>query len=273
MIDSLKAALKRGLPAPFLHMARLAFSPNYREHLKAEKIVTLSREAEPIIWAAASGLVMSGPFKGLQYVRQAVCSSLCPKLLGTYELELYPAIDALIDSRPRNIIIIGAAEGYYACGLAMRLPEARVIAFEADEVGRKLLLTMTQANGMEGQISIRGYCNHQELADVLGGCDPVETAIICDIEGGEMDLLDPTRHPQLQKCRLIVELHPWTAEDPAKILGSRLGSTTAGVHTRSCERLFSDFPLGIDVKFTPAQKVACLNEFRPPGMGWLTFSP
>src|SRR3989344_7241810 len=47
----------------------------------------------PFIWAKTGGMVASGPFEGMKYVKDSVGSRLLPKLLGTYELELHPTIE------------------------------------------------------------------------------------------------------------------------------------------------------------------------------------
>ena len=36
----------------------------------------------------ARGEVQNGPFKGMKYIEKAYCSSICPKLTGTYEKEI-----------------------------------------------------------------------------------------------------------------------------------------------------------------------------------------
>ena len=77
--------------------------------------------------------VLSGPFKGMRYpLRSSGQGGLLPKLLGTYERELSPAIERLISDRPTLVVNVGAAEGYYAVGLALRAPQAQVIAFEME---------------------------------------------------------------------------------------------------------------------------------------------
>src|SRR5215208_3855790 len=67
--------------------------------------------------------VLSGIFAGMRYVRDAVGGQLYPKLLGTYELELVPVIQALNRKRVARIVDVGAAEGYYAVGLALCNPQ------------------------------------------------------------------------------------------------------------------------------------------------------
>ena len=66
--------------------------------------------------------VLSGPFHGMRYVDHSVGSSLFPKLIGTYEKELRYWLEAqFTESNLTTIVNIGAGEGYYAVGAALRL--------------------------------------------------------------------------------------------------------------------------------------------------------
>ncbi len=76
--------------------------------------------------------VRAGPFAGMRYVDTSVGSCFIPKLLGTYERELASKVEWICRQQPELVVDIGAAEGYYAIGLAMRIPAARVVAFELD---------------------------------------------------------------------------------------------------------------------------------------------
>ena len=62
-----------------------------------------------------------------------------PKLLGVYERELNPYIEQACALNFPLIVDVGAAEGYYAVGMALRNPSARVIAFEMDARAREAL--------------------------------------------------------------------------------------------------------------------------------------
>lgn len=102
--------------------------------------------------------VLKGPFAGMNYVSHAVGSAYIPKLLGIYERELTPCVEAICRRNPSLIVDVGAAEGYYAVGLARRNPAARVICFELDPRGRDALAEMSRINGVGDRISIRGLC-------------------------------------------------------------------------------------------------------------------
>lgn len=62
----------------------------------------------------ADSVVKSGPFAGLRYPSiTSYGSAIYPKLIGTYESELFCDINNLMKDTYDSIIDIGFAEGYY----------------------------------------------------------------------------------------------------------------------------------------------------------------
>ena len=118
--------------------------------------------------------VASGPFRGMKYVADGVGSVYYPKLLGVYERELHPVIEAIHSLGPDRIIDIGAAEGYYAVGLAMSNPKAIVTAFEQESDGQELIRDMAARNGVVDRVHVLGRCEpadlRAELSRPQAGC-------------------------------------------------------------------------------------------------------
>ena len=77
--------------------------------------------------------VLHGPFAGMDYTSEASEGGLAPRLLGTYEAELHPALAAVAARGLQLIYDVGCAEGYYAVGLARAVPGARVRAYGVAE--------------------------------------------------------------------------------------------------------------------------------------------
>ena len=169
------------------------------------------------------GIVRAGPFTGLRYpFSKATGSALSPKLLGTYEVEIHAFVERAIRQRPARVINIGAGEGYYAVGLALRLPDAEVYAFEAQQSGRDLTVELASANGVSHRVHVAGACGIAELRALTA--DPA--LIVCDVEGAERELLDPSSVPGLARCEIIAELHRIETDD----LVSEIGNRFAGTH-------------------------------------------
>jgi hypothetical protein len=75
--------------------------------------------------------VYSGPFKGIKWIPEDDNNAKfdIPKLLGIYERELSNCMERVCALNFSLIIDVGAAEGYYAVGLAARNPASKIVAF------------------------------------------------------------------------------------------------------------------------------------------------
>jgi hypothetical protein len=182
------------------------------------RVAQLERELDdarldPGLWVARRvadklGLtVRAGPFAGLRYVERAVgaphlADCLPAKLLGSYERELHPAIERAIRAGFSTIVNVGAADGYYAVGLALRMPGARVHAFEVDDGRRELCEEIARVNGVAERVEMKRACDPDWLAALEGDC-----LIVMDCEGCEVGLLGPEQAAKLSGSALIVELH------------------------------------------------------------------
>ncbi len=166
--------------------------------------------------------VIAGPFKGMSYGNlEAHCSVLAPKLLGVYELELTPFFEEAISRDHRTIVDVGAAEGYYAIGLAMKSPGASVIAFEQEPDARRELAKLAALNGVAGRIDVRERCEPEHLMAL----DPQGGLLIMDCEGYEEILLTRTVIEHLRLWDFIIEVHDGIRPDATKTLESRFRST------------------------------------------------
>ena len=95
----------------------------------------------------AGEYILSGPFQGLRYISDSVGSNWSPKLMGTYEKELWSIIESIVDHSYELIIDIGAAEGYYAVGLAYRIHKTKVLCFDSEAKAHSLIQKFAKLNG------------------------------------------------------------------------------------------------------------------------------
>jgi len=142
--------------------------------------------------------VQGGPFKGMFISKEVAWTdgNIGLKLLGLYEHELHPYIAKIIESKPRNIVNVGCAEGYYAVGLAYVLPEANVIAMDINPDGLKLCRRNAIQNHVEQRIH---YLDRFDLTKT--------DFIFTDCEGCELELFTDSVMEKLTHCNLIVECH------------------------------------------------------------------
>lgn len=146
-------------------------------------------------------VVEGGPFKGMRIPRRSGGPPLIAKAFGTYEAQIAPVVERIVGMRPPTIVNVGCSDGYYLVGLAMRLPSTRCIGYDISAEARADAQAVATLNGIEADI--RAEATAQTLrADLIEG-----TVLLVDIEGAELNLLDPAAIPQLAKASILVETH------------------------------------------------------------------
>ncbi len=206
--------------------------------------------------------VLQGPFTGMKYIRRAVGSTATPKLIGSYEIELHPWLDEICLTDYGVIVDIGCAEGYYAVGLAIRLRSARVYAFDTDPVAQKLCRKMAAANGVADRVIILGECR----ADCLNELIRPPTLVLCDCEGAEEALLDPTKVSALRTADLLVELHDHLVPGVTQKLVDRFSGTHEIAFQSQQTRNHSQFRC-LDF-LSPTDRDLALSEMRSCPQKW-----
>lgn len=148
-------------------------------------------------------VVLNGPFKGLKYPNAtSIGSTLHPKILGSYELEIQGRIKALAGNDYQQIINIGCGEGYYAVGLAKMFPEAKTFAFDNNEAAIVACREMAENN--DAQVAVGGFCDKGILLRLAKGR---KSLIVCDCESYEKELFDKEVAVELAPHDLIIETH------------------------------------------------------------------
>src|SRR5260370_2917392 len=88
--------------------------------------------------------ILSGPFSGMAYLDTADFGPIAPKWLGSYEYEIQDLVSQICEFGYEIILNVGAAEGYYSIGFAMRRSASRIFAYDIDTVARRALTALTQ---------------------------------------------------------------------------------------------------------------------------------
>jgi hypothetical protein len=204
-ISALKAAVKQVALNLFPDMTLKLLSIRSRRQIERQVhalgLDTLARQ----ISRENDGCVASGPFRGMRLDYDALPVHVAPKLVGTYEQELHPAIERAIDRSPSHVLNVGCAEGFYAVGMAMRLPNAMIYAADADPKAIRATLRNAELNGVAKQVVPIGIIHSGELDRYL---TPHRSLLIMDCEGAEFSLLNPQNDPVLSSVDMIVEVHP-----------------------------------------------------------------
>lgn len=219
--------------------------------------------------------VKDGPFAGMRYVQTACCSAYPPKVLGTYEMEIWDCLAPCLQWKGGLFVDVGAAEGYYAVGMLVGNPSLRTVAFEAEPESRKVLAELGNLNGVAGRLEVKGFATHVELESALSR--ETQVFALFDIEGGEFDLLDPVLVPSLRHVPFLVEIHDWVypGRDADSLFRNRFEATHKIFEIKARNPKPADIanPLWRWVARTnPTIAGRLLNE-RPPIMRWFNLIP
>ena len=167
--------------------------------------------------------VKNGPFRGLRYPSAAAAgSALLPKRLGSYEMELAPVWERVLQKKYTGIVDIGSAEGYYAIGLGLKFPEARIFAFDTDLAANRLCAEMARLNGVADRLTLGSFCDEKTLLGLQLG---ERALIVSDCEGFEKDLFTPSVARFLARHDLVIEVHDLLDREIATTLRERFGAT------------------------------------------------
>lgn len=215
--------------------------------------------------------VQDGPFAGMVLPDSSSWGDgdTLPKLLGAYEAELHQVIRDDIAGRPDVVINVGAAEGYYAIGIARLLPSASVIAYDLDTDAQRVCATAARLNGVADRVTVLGACSPDALRNDLAGA--VRPWVICDCEGYELTLIDPDAVPDLRRATLLIEAHDFLHAGLTETLIARLSPTHAIRVGHEGGRNPNEHPFLRRLHSIDRWLAMC--EFRPETMQWIHASP
>jgi precorrin-6B methylase 2 len=177
--------------------------------------------------------VRHGPFQGMRYPQaESVGSTLFPKLLGSYEREIQPMVETICGKPYTEIVDIGCAEGYYAVGLAMRIPSATVFAFDTDRRAIDLCRRMAELNGVGERVVAGSPCSTETLLSL-----PLtkKALVVCDCEGCEKELFTEETVSILRDHDVLVEVHDLIDIEISSLIRRRFEATHSVEVVRSTD--------------------------------------
>lgn len=258
----MRAALRRGLEA-FGPLGRALLA--WRTRGQAEALLDGRgwRAAGAALAASLDDRVAEGPFRGMHYPRRRGDIVHTAKLLGAYEAELHDALEELIARAPARVIDVGSGDGYYAVGLARRLPEATHLAVDPDPLAQRSCAETARLNGVADRLAHRPLLDPPALQHTLGS----RALLIVDCEGYEAVLLDPVQVPALRTTDIIVETHDFAVAGVTDDLARRFATTHAVERLAPTPRSVEDYPM---LERLPSDQArGLLDEFRHTPQGWL----
>lgn len=207
--------------------------------------------------------VQTGPFAGMIYPHAASEGAGATRLLGCYEASLAPIITQIVAGQYRQVIDVGCAEGYYAVGLARLMPNAQIIARDANDQALTLCAQLAATNGVADRVRCGAMMAHDDFAL----CRAAKTVVICDIEGGEASLLDPMLAPDLLQADILVETHDCIQPGLSDLIRARFAPSH---HIQRIERMIAPSALPDWMgDFSDLDRLLALWEWRTGPTPWL----
>lgn len=218
--------------------------------------------------------VQYGPFKGMLLGEKIWWSKfdVTTKLLGVYEQHIVHFLSEFYLDSTVPFIDIGAADGYYAVGVARRSWAKRVYAFEISEQGRSVLAVNARINNCLADIQINSEAKEEYLAEIISQYH--SAFLLIDIEGAEYALLNSSTLELLKDCTMIIELHPrkiengWSKQQRLMEDATRWFDTEILVRETYTPNLFKELD-----DFTDEERLMAFSEGRKANGIWLLLQP
>lgn len=239
------------------------------------KTLGVSDDSTLLGWltTVGDGAVVAGPFRGMRTACESHGSSLLPKLIGTYELELAPFWTPEWLGAYRTVVNLGCAEGFYLAGIAVvlqsaGLPLPSLHGFDIQPLALDLCRRTLTRNGL--CIATLAATGWERVLDHAVG----PTLVICDIEGAEKSELDPVRVPALRHAHVICEVHDEPGTTSIRdLLMERFSATHRVAEHTWRPRTLSDFPAIPGLHVTDHVKRMAMDEHRSKGWRWMLMTP
>jgi hypothetical protein len=205
--------------------------------------------------------VRRGPIRGMRYAADRVVAT--QKLIGAYERELHEWLERALDRGPSRFVDIGAADGYYAIGIARRgIP---VEAFEMSRLARRQLAELAELNGVT--LRVHGIATAARLRRL-----PLDRALVLsDCEGAEVDIFDARTVARLRTATVLIEVHESLRPGAEAALRQRFSKTHACQRTAPGVHDQRDYPELAAAG--PLDWQSTIDDVRSGETPWLLFTP
>ena len=240
------------------------FTPleKYKNYL-AKEIISLSNNK------VMYGMYKDTYFKGETHWN---LSDFASKLLGCYELQIQEKISEIRNKyNLKNIINIGAGEGYHIISLIKNNYFEKGYAFETSAKGQEILKINSIKNNIENKIKIYGEGNFTSIKNNINEEELKKSFFIIDIESGEFSFFDKENIKYFNKNHFIIEDHGTSN----KILQNNFYNIIYNNFTLEIINNSSRNPFQFEIlnNFSDDEKFLMMSESRPNTYRWLYLSP
>ena len=218
--------------------------------------------------------VAYGPFKGMKLSQDVWWGKfdLSTKMLGVYEHHVLSQIVDLSATVNGPFVDVGAADGYFAIGVAKSELMDKVYAYEISEKGRQSLRENALLNNCLDRVIIDSEANYDSLAGLLA--EHRQALFLIDIEGAEYGLLNNDVLSLLRNSTVIVELHPWIIEGGYEMQEALLSNVDKWFDARFIERkTYNPNEFEELLEFSDDERLLAFSEGRVKLIQWLVLTP
>lgn len=222
------------------------------------------------VYQKCNGTVQHGLFEGMKILHQNNWGDgdTGGKLLGLYEDELFPALEEVIAAKPDLVINYGCAEGFYGIGLAMKLPDSKVMLFDIDQKSLDIAKLNAEANNVSN-VEFDSRCNDLDYFEsVLASAE--RPFVLMDCEGYEGLMLDLEKVPSLAKTTVLVEMHDCLYKGLTDNIVYRFNESHSMEGITQGTKNYHIEPI---TELSDTDKLILNNENRPCTMHWIYMIP
>jgi precorrin-6B methylase 2 len=226
----------------------------------------IEEKVRRLVYSDGQIVVRSGPFEGMKLADVRWWGCAVPCWLGVYEEELHDIIEQIVSNAYTDIIDVGCADGYYAVGLALRMPKSNVWAYDTDFAARMNTRKNQKLNKCGSNLYVDGKLNPKRPPPM-----GERVAVICDIEGGEYELLNPSSTNWLAKADILVELHSKgeSITERIELMRGRFGSTHTIMQIVEQKRDIAKIARYLGINSCEDILAEAVNEHRSEQQFWL----
>ena len=220
--------------------------------------------------------ILFGPYAGTKFSNLHGWSKVdsSAKYLGTYESQVQQKLIFLSQKfKLKNIVDLGAAEGYHIVSLINKKYFVKGFAFEISKKSKSILYRNIVLNKLEKKIKIFSEANFESLKQNLHVEKLNKTCFLVDIEGNEYNLFTNEFCKYFSRSIFIVEDHDFNIKN--KQLKNKFYKTIKKYFKINIINDKSNNPFDFDIleNFSDDEKYLMLSEGRPKTMKWILLSP
>jgi hypothetical protein len=238
------------------------------------EIKRTKQKALSILDSKYKNRVAYGLFKGMKLSTHTSWDpfSKINQILGTYEEHVLQELLYFKKEGIKCFIDIGAADGYFAVGMAYSQTFDNIHAFEISQLGQKTILDTASQNQCEQLIEVNGEASCSTIRKLI--LQHKRAAVLIDIEGAEYTFLNLEMLDLLKNCYVICELHPWLVEKGYELQNILLSTAYERFDVSIIKRDIyrpNDYEEFDD--FTDEERLITVGEGRHKNMEWLVLKP